>query len=144
VTYLLDVNVLIALLDPKHVHNSMVLDWFERQGRESWATCPLSQNGAIRIVSGSKYPNRPASLTVVIDALSDLCRLDGHVFWADDISLLNAENVDARTIASSGQVTDTYLLALAVGRRGRLATLDRRLSPVAVSGGAEALHLIGS
>jgi uncharacterized protein len=142
VTFLLDVNVLIALIDPAHVGHDAAHRWFEGQGRESWATCPLTENGVIRIVSHPGYPGAPASPAAVAAIVAELRRLAGHTFWPDDISLVGAEHVEAKRILTSGQVTDSYLLALAVAHEGRLATFDRRLSTKAVKGGRAALHLI--
>ena len=71
-----------------------------------------------------------------------LRRLPGHTFWPGDISLLDTERVDAARLLSSGQVTDSYLLALACAHDGQLASLDRRLVTDAVHGGKRGLHLI--
>ena len=141
-TFLLDVNVLIALIDPTHVGHEPAHRWFETQGHEAWATCPLTENGVIRIVGHQKYPNTPGSPAIVAAIVAQLRALPGHAFWADDISLVGATGVDTARILTSGQVTDSYLLALAVSRGGRLATFDRRLSTAAVQGGKGALHVI--
>ena len=141
-TFLLDVNVLVALIDPAHVGHDAAHLWFQAEGRRSWATCPLTENGVIRIVGNPRYPNSPGSPAIVAGIVSQLRSLSGHVFWPDDISLTGAPQVDASKILTSGQVTDSYLLALAVEHAGRLATFDRRLSTAAVNGGAAALHLI--
>jgi toxin-antitoxin system PIN domain toxin len=143
VTFLLDVNVLIALIDPTHVAHEAAHRWFETEGRQSWATCPLTENGLIRIVGHPKYPNTPGSPAAVAQILVGLTTLAGHVFWPDDISLATADHVEPGRILMSEQVTDTYLLALAVARDGKLATMDRRLSVQAVRGGKSALHFIG-
>ncbi|MBV8440481.1 MAG: PIN domain-containing protein, partial [Hyphomicrobiales bacterium] len=141
-TYLLDVNVLIALIDPAHVGHEAAHRWFETEGHESWATCPLTENGVIRIVSHSNYPGAPGSPATVIGIVAELRSLAGHIFWPDDISLVGAEHVETSRILTSGQVTDSYLLALAVTHDGHLATFDRRVSTKAVEGGKAALHLI--
>ena len=141
-TYLLDVNVLIALIDPAHVGHEAAHRWFETEGHESWATCPLTENGVIRIVSHSNYPGAPGSPATVIGIVAELRSLAGHIFWPDDISLVGAEHVETSRILTSGQVTDSYLLALAVTHDGHLATFDRRVSTKAVKGGKAALHLI--
>ena len=78
----------------------------------------------------------------MVTPLTTLCKLPGHVFWPDDISLLDAERIDATRLLSSGQVTDSYLLALACAHDGQLASFDRRLVMSAVRGGAQGLHLI--
>jgi toxin-antitoxin system PIN domain toxin len=142
VTFLLDVNVLIALIDPAHIGHDAVHRWFDAEGRAAWATCPLTENGVIRIVGQPRYPGAPGSPAVVAKVVAQLRTLPGHVFWPDDISLLDGDPVDPARIVTSAQVTDSYLLALAVAHGGQLATLDRRLSPDAVRDGKAALRLI--
>jgi len=144
VTFLLDVNVLIALIDPAHVGHDPAHRWFELEGRQAWATCPLTENGVVRIVGHPKYPNTPGSPAIVAAIVAQFRALPGHVFWPDDISLVEASYVDPAQILTSAQVTDSYLLALAVARGGYLATFDRRLSVKAVRGGKAALHVIAS
>jgi hypothetical protein len=142
--FLLDVNVLIALVDPDHVHHDVVHDWFAANGAQGWATCPITENGAVRIISNPSYPNSPGSPALVGEALRALRGHAGHIFWPDDISLLSGRQVDLQRLGTCGQVTDSYLLALAAHRGGRLASLDRRLSTQAVAGGDEALHVLRS
>lgn len=141
-TFLLDVNVLIALIDPAHVSHDLAHLWFEAEGRHAWATCPITENGVIRIIGAPRYPGSPGSPAAVARILAAMRQLPGHTFWPDAISLFEAP-ADSSLILSPGQVTDTYLLALAVHRGGRLATFDRHLSPRAVSGGEAALRQIG-
>lgn len=138
--FLLDVNVLIALVDPVHVHHDAAHDWFARAGSAAWATCPLTENGLLRIVSHPRYPNSPGGPAQVSGILSGLRALSGHAFWPDDISLLDVARVDPRKLQNHGQVTDSYLLALAVAHGGKLASFDRTLMTEAVAGGAGALH----
>jgi uncharacterized protein len=142
VTFLLDVNVLIALIDPTHVHHEPAHTWFGDEGRNSWASCPLTQNGALRIVSHPAYPNTPGAPSIVAEILSRLFRLPGHVFWPDDISLLDADRFTPSALLSHKQITDTYLLGLAAAHNGKLATLDSRLSATATRGGRNSLFLI--
>ena len=142
-TFLLDVNVLIALIDPTHVGHDAAHLWFGATGAASWATCPLTENGVIRIVGHPKYPNSAGSPAAAAAIVSRLRTLPGHAFWKDDFSLLDSAIVEIARIAISAQVTDTYLLALAAANHGQLATFDRRLSPVAVRRGKAALHVIG-
>jgi toxin-antitoxin system PIN domain toxin len=141
-TYLLDVNVLIGLIDPTHVSHEAAHGWFEAEGSQSWASCPITQNGVLRIVSHPAYPNAQASPAAVAHILQKLLHLPGHVFWLDDISLLDRRHIDTGRLLTHKQVTDTYLLALAAAHGGKLATLDRRLSTAAVPGAAAALHQI--
>ncbi len=141
-TFLLDVNVVIALIDPTHMSHNAAHDWFGAVGRDDWATCPLIENGVMRIVGHPRYPNSPGSPAVVARVLRGLKTQPGHAFWPDDMSLLTASHVDTDGLLSHSQVTDTYLLALAVAHAAQLATLDRRLSATAVHGGEAALQFI--
>lgn len=140
--HLLDVSLLIALIDPRHVDHGRAHDWFGGHSADGWATCPLTQNGVIRIVGHSSYPNSPGAPSVVASTLAAVLDWPGHQFWPDDVSLLTDPLVDRSRLLRSKQITDTYLLALAVKHGGRLATLDRRLATDAVSGGREALVLL--
>jgi len=141
-TFLLDVNVLISLIDPAHVGHDAAHVWFEREGRSDWATCPITQNGVIRIVGNPRYPNSPGSPAEVADIMRRLCNLDGHRFWPDAVDLFAHDVIDPSEIRIPAQVTDSYLLALAALNGGRLATFDHKLSVRAVRGGRGALHLI--
>lgn len=143
-TYLLDVNVLIALIDPGHVAHDDAHAWFAATGRVAWATCPITENGVIRIVGGPRYPNSPGSPAVVAEIVGKLRNLPGHAFWPDDVSLAGSAAIDPARILSSAQVTDTYLLALAKAHDGLLATFDRKLSTAAVTEGKSALHVIAA
>jgi toxin-antitoxin system PIN domain toxin len=142
VTYLLDVNVLIALIDPAHVAHDAAHGWFSAIGHENWATCPMTENGVLRIVGHPKYPNTPGSPAAVATIVAGLRELPGHHFWADELSIVGSTLVDAAQVLTSAQVTDTYLLALAKANGGKLVTFDRRLSAAAVKGGKAALHVI--
>jgi uncharacterized protein len=142
VTFLLDVNVLIALIDPGHVAHDDAHEWFAATGQTAWATCPITENGVIRIVGNPKYPNSPGSPSLVMEIVGKMRSLPGHSFWPDDVSLVGSGDIAPTKILTSGQVTDTYLLALAKARGGQLATFDRKLSAAAVTRGNSALHLI--
>jgi uncharacterized protein len=141
-TFLLDVNVLIALIDEGHVHHSAAHRWFQNEGRLNFATCPITENGVLRIAGNPNYSGSPGSPVALMPAVSSLRAMPGHHFWSDDLSLLSSDLVSRDRVLSHRQITDTYLLALAVNKSGRLATLDRRLVPDAVVGGAAALCLI--
>ncbi|HEY5795532.1 MAG TPA: TA system VapC family ribonuclease toxin [Bosea sp. (in: a-proteobacteria)] len=141
-TYLLDVNVLIALIDPKHLHHRSAMEWFATTGRHDWASCPLTENGVLRIVGNPRYRNSPGSPVIVSEVLLRLRQVGHHVFWHDEISLLDTAAVDPIRLLSHEQITDTYLLALTVAKGGKLATFDARLTTNSVHGGAAALHLI--
>jgi uncharacterized protein len=140
--FLLDVNVLIALVDPAHVQHDDVHTWFGRVGKRAFATCPLTENGLLRIVGHPSYPNSPGPPSAVARALAALRGLPGHVFWPDSGSLLDPKFCDTSRLGNHGRVTDSYLLALARSNHGRLATLDHKLAADAVPGGLAALLLI--
>jgi hypothetical protein len=141
-TYLLDVNVLIALLDAGHVQHDAAHEWFGRAGQHAWATCPITENGVLRIIGNPRYPNTLETPAAVAPVVAQLRAHPGHRFWSDDISLLDSQHVVASRILTSDQVTDTYLLALARVRGGTLATFDRRLVVDAVPDGASHLEVI--
>lgn len=123
---LLDVNVLIALLDSGHAMHICATRWLGQQVAHGWASCPLTQNGVVRIMSQSSYPTpRPAAL--VAQRLALACNAPEHMFWAADVSLLSANLIDWQRLLGHRQVTDAYLLALAVRQQGCLATFDRRI-----------------
>ncbi len=139
-TYLLDINLLLALTDPMHVHHEPAHLWFAEKGKTAWATCAITENGFIRIASHPRYPNRPGDLPAVFSILSQLCSAPGHRFWAEDISILQI--LKPKTLISHAHITDAYLLGLAVYKKGKLATLDRRIPAESVTNGTEALELI--
>jgi toxin-antitoxin system PIN domain toxin len=127
---LLDVNVLIALLDSDHTSHGVALMWFAKHAREGWASSPITQNGCVRIMSNPSYPNA-LPIQAVMKRLADACEEDVHEFWSDEVSLLNPNVVDSTRIYGPRQLTDIYLLALAVEQEGRLVTFDTGI-PLAV------------
>ena len=137
---LLDVNVLIALLDGAHTCHRPAMSWLEHEIHNGWASCPITQNGCVRIMSHPGYPGAlPAAQ--VAQRLREAVVSPEHEFWPDDISLLQSDVFDWSRVLAHRQVTDMYLLALAIHHGGRLVTLDRRIAPEAVAG-AEAEHLV--
>lgn len=137
---LLDVNVLIALLDAGHVHHRVVTDWLVTHLGDGWASCPLTQNGCIRIFSNPAYPNAVPAAQIA-ERLAEAARHPAHAFWPDAISLLEPGRLAWERLLSSRQVTDAYLLALAVEQGGRLVTLDRGV-PLAAVSGAQSRHWV--
>jgi toxin-antitoxin system PIN domain toxin len=130
---LLDVNVLIALLDAAHVHHAAATRWLDANIESGWASCPLTQNGCVRIMSAATYP-RTQPVTAVAARLRDATGMYLHEFWPDDISVLDPLRFEQDRWLSSRQVTDAYLLGLAVHRDGRFVTLDRSVDPRLVHG----------
>ena len=137
---LLDVNVLIALLDADHAFHDTAWNWLGRNQREGWASCPVTQNGCIRIMSHPAYPNT-ISVRAIAERLTEATRSQLHEFWPDDVSILDANLFDLERVHGPRQLTDTYLLALAVRHEGRFVTFDRSVSQRAVLS-AGAGHLV--
>lgn len=129
---LLDVNVWIALLDEDHVFAARCNDWIARE-RPAIATCPIIENGVIRIMSSAGYSTLfKASAADVARLLGKACAGSDHAFWPDDISLRNERLFDVERLHGPRQITDAYLLALAIAKGGRFVTLDAAIpmSPV--------------
>jgi hypothetical protein len=125
--YLLDVNVLVALSWPAHQFHASVQRWFGRNAEKGWATCPIVEAGFVRIVSNPAFSPDAVSPADALDALRVTVQHPGHQFWADDISLPDAlRNLETKLFGHQ-QITDAYLLALAIHHRGKLVTLDKQL-----------------
>ncbi|MBK5307553.1 MAG: PIN domain-containing protein [Frankiaceae bacterium] len=128
---LLDVNVLIALLDSEHVDHGLATSWLDDEISAGWASCAVTENGFVRILSQPRYPNPVAPGQAI--ALLGRARAGGHhEFWPCDVSLLDPAVIDRSRLHSARQVTDAYLLALAAARGGRLVTFDRSVPLTAV------------
>jgi toxin-antitoxin system PIN domain toxin len=125
---LLDVNVLIALLWPAHQSHQKVQQWFAQNARHGWATCPMTEAGFIRIVSNPAFSRRPVSPRDAIAVLSASLAHPAHNFWTEDVSVSDALLQFGGRLLGHQQVTDAYLLALAIRKKGRLVTLDDSLS----------------
>ena len=141
--YLLDVNVWVALLDEAHVHHALALKLLQ-QPKVQIATCPLVENGVIRVLNLPSYSKLgPAGFEAVRSKLQEICNEVDHAFWPDQISLRADGLVNWSRVLGHNQITDVYLLALAVAKQGCLATLDHRvaLSTVVGAGKEHLLHL---
>lgn len=137
---LLDVNLLIALHDEAHIHHQAALDWLMADLSMAWASCPLTQNGCLRILCQPSYPN-PFSFSEALALLQQSCRDRRHQFWPDDLSLLDATRLNHAHIHGHRQLTDLYLLALAVKHGGRFVTFDAKI-PLSAVKGAKPQHLV--
>lgn len=133
---LLDINVLLALLDGQHVDHRRAHAWLDAEIESGWASCPVTENGFVRVLTQPKYPN-PVSPSSAIELLAEACDTSHHAFWPCDVSLLDPDVIDRNRIHGPRQVTDAYLLALALAHDGRFVTFDRSLSASAVVGAAE-------
>ncbi|MSU66856.1 MAG: PIN domain-containing protein [Opitutus sp.] len=137
--HLLDVSVLVALCDPAHEFHDQASRWFNRIRPDGWATCPLTENGLVRILGHPAYPGGPGSPAQARPLLQALVRTPGHLFWPDEISI--ADPTVFRTLArtTAAHLTDLYLLALALHHGANFATFDRRIDPAVLPGGVTAL-----
>lgn len=140
---LLDVNVLIALCDPAHPHAAAAGRFFAAGlGRSGWATCPLVENGFLRIFGAHRYPGGPGSPEAARQLLSGLLAAPGHQFWPDDVSLMTRSLLPS--LPGAAELTNVYLLALAVKHGAGFATFDAGIDAALVPGGAQALHVIAA
>ena len=137
---LLDTSILIALLDASHIHHRLVTQWLPAHAGDGWASCPITLNGCIRILSQPNYPNR-LPMELVVRGLRLAMQNPLHEFWADDINPATSVAINWSYTVRPAQLTDVYLLALAVARQGRLVTLDRGIALACVAQ-AQAHHLV--
>ncbi len=126
---LYDVNLLIALCDPNHVFHEVAHAWYEKNAHLGWASCPITENGLLRILTNTTYPSqKKLTFQQVANVLRGFVKSSDHVFWNDDLSLLDKAVFQENHILSSKQLTDIYLLAIAVRNGGRLVTFDEGIS----------------
>lgn len=128
---LLDVNILLALFDQDHVDHRRARDWLDVEISHGWASCAITQNGFVRIVTQPRYPN-PITPKQAIDKLGQAASTDYHEFWSCTTSLVDEQTVDRSRLHGNRQVTDVYLLSLAAANGGRLVTFDRSIPLSAV------------
>ncbi len=132
--YLLDVNVWVALLDEAHVHHAQALALVS-QPQVQIASCPMVENGVIRVLNLPAYSRYgPVGMATVCNKLQVICAELDHAFWPDALSLRTDGLVNWSRVLGHNQITDVYLLALAVAHQGCLATLDHRVALSAVVG----------
>ena len=130
---LLDINVCIALLDPSHVFHERAHAWWSSNGKHGWASCPLTENGLVRIMSNPSYSKEiRLSMDDLIETLDTFAGATDHEFWPDDLSIRNGDVFIRERLHGSARLTDVYLLALATKRKGRLATFDEGITISAV------------
>ncbi|MDQ3537239.1 MAG: type II toxin-antitoxin system VapC family toxin [Actinomycetota bacterium] len=136
---LLDVNVLVALAWPSHVHHATAHAWFSQHQPLGWATCPTTENGFVRVSSNAAVIPHAVPPAAAIELLDQITRVDGHQFWADDVRGVVGAQLDRALVVGHRQVSDAHLLALALSRGGALATLDRAVRGLAPRGRASAV-----
>lgn len=140
--HLLDVNTVLALLDPQHVFHEAAHAWVTNTPDLRWLTCPLVQNGVLRVASQAAYPNRLGTVAEVMGVLQAFCADPRHEFCPDDVSLLDADALLAPEKLTPSRVNDLYLLLLARHHDAKLATFDSRIPVEAVRDGARHCHLL--
>ena len=139
--HLLDVNVWVALLDEAHVFHAQALAFIERRKLQI-ASCALVENGVIRVLNLPAYSKLgPVGFEAVAGKLAEICAGMDHEFWPDQLSLRTPGLVNWPRVLGHNQITDVYLLALAVAHGGCLVTLDHRVAASTVPG-ATAKHLL--
>lgn len=121
---LLDVNVLVALAWPNHIHHGPALDWFKRHARLGWASCSMTETGFVRVSSNPTILPDARTPREAIALLKRITALPHHGFWKDDVRFAESPLVATDKVAGHRQVTDAHLVGLALGHRGRLVTLD--------------------
>ncbi|MCL5098793.1 MAG: PIN domain-containing protein [Candidatus Omnitrophica bacterium] len=141
--WLIDINVLIARQDADHEHHTRVARWLHQDTADGWATCPLIENGFVRILGQTSYPGWPGTPERAAAALRKLiAAIPGHRFLPDEISLLDTAALPSLQGVGTRALTDLYLLALAVHHGVRFATLDARINPALVPDGPAAYVVI--
>jgi toxin-antitoxin system PIN domain toxin len=134
---LLDINVLLALFDSDHVDHACTREWLAAEIPHGWASCAITQNGFTRFISQPRYPS-PIPVTQAIRRLAGATQSDRHEFWNCDLSLIDPRIIDSTRVHGPRQVTDVYLLALAIAHGGRFVTFDRAIPLEAVTGASSA------
>jgi hypothetical protein len=141
--WLLDVNVMLAWLWPGHEAHRIAFSWMMAHGRESWATCPITEMGFLRIITNPSFSPHVPEWSEAIDILRR--HTEGnrhHSFWPDTLTLDAVDRQLGDRIKGAGQVTDAYLLALAMRHQGKMVTLDYKMKALAPEGSAEADALL--
>lgn len=135
--YLLDTNLLIALFWPSHERHELAVKWFTRRRAKGWATCPITQAGFVRIVSNPAFSRDAVQPREAIQVLSANTAAKDHTFWPDEPPVADAVAFTGVRLMGHQQVTDAYLLGLAIRRGGMLATLDQRIAALTEPKSAE-------
>lgn len=126
---LLDINVIIALLDADHDFHQRAHGWWEENAENGWASCPITENGVVRILSHPQYnPHRKLTAARVIGLLQTFAHGTNHQFWPDSLSLLNSDVFQSSKILGPKQISHLYLLALAVAHEAVLVTFDEAIN----------------
>jgi|SRR6185437_2174558 len=125
---LLDVNVLVALFWEGHNDHTATLQWFKENEKRGWATCPITQAAFVRLVSSPSFSTEAVSPVEAITLLGEALDRSTHEFWPDDLNFAEAAAYLKPDISGHKQVTDVYLLGLAIHHHAKLATYDKPLA----------------
>jgi toxin-antitoxin system PIN domain toxin len=125
--HLLDLNSLIALGDPDHQSHQAMQTWFQASGKDGWGVCPLTEAGFVRVTTNPVY--RPASRTIAqaTAILADFANHPGYLYWPISASWVDLAAPFSARLLGHQQVTDAYLLGLAVKGNGVLVTFDKAI-----------------
>ncbi|MEZ5534625.1 MAG: TA system VapC family ribonuclease toxin [Thiolinea sp.] len=140
---LLDVNVLVALAWPSHIHHEAAHRWFAEEQHYGWATCPLTQSALVRLSSNSKMLADAVTPMEAIELLAKITAMPSHHFWADDLSLADGVVFREGYVVGHRQITDAYLYSLAIARQARLVTFDKGVAALYPAVAAEHLLILG-
>lgn len=134
---LLDVNLLVSMAWPNHVHHTPATTWFRRRAGQPWATTPMTEAGFVRVSSNTAAIPGAVTPTEALALLGQMSDVPGHHFLPDDVRGVVGEHLDAERISTHVHVTDAHLLAVARRHGAKLATFDRGLA--ALAGGDDVL-----
>ncbi|MDQ3660528.1 MAG: PIN domain-containing protein [Actinomycetota bacterium] len=131
---LLDVNILVALAWPNHVHHAPARRWFQQESKRGWATCPLTETAFVRVSSNARAVEHAVTPGEAIELLTRLREWSGHSFLNDDVSIATSSLVAWAMVVGHQQVTDAHLLALSRRHGARLVTFDHGISNLVPAG----------
>lgn len=137
-----DVNVLVALAWPNHVHHQAARQWFDDHHRDGWATCPLTESGFVRVSANRRVMPIATTPPQAIRLLSEMTGLEGHTFWTDETSIARSRWIAAEMLVGHGQVTDAHILAVTLSHGGRLVTFDGGIAEILPAGASKDVLLV--
>ena len=139
---LLDLNVLIALAWPSHIHHLRAHKWFAKAQNSGWATCPITQSGFVRLSSNPKILPGAVSPKEALHLLEQITRLPNHLFWEDSIALVDTVVFKDSNIIGYRQITDAYLLSLAIHNKGCLVSFDNGIATLVPTAYRDSLKIL--
>lgn len=141
--WLPDVNVLVGWLWPRHQTHAAATAWMSSIRNEAWSTCPITEMGFLRIVTSPSFsPLAPRWKEAAETLHTETHKNPMHLFWPDSLPLLKIDQQFGSRIQGHNQITDAYLLALAMHHQGRMVTFDYRMASLAPKGSQEENALV--